>query len=326
VNRREFGRLVAGSAAGFWLPGRAPLGPVFTGDVRVERWSWAMGQPVRLVLHAASEDAGYEVAQAVFGELRRIEARLSVFDDASDVAELNRRAGRGPVAVGPDLVHILAEAGRFEHLTSGAFNLAVEPLMRAWGFSSPRAAPPSARELREAEDAVRHATVELSGSRASLGASHAAVDTGGIAVGYALDRAAALLRAAGIRRALLDISGDCIALGAPPGERAWVIEIVDSSDARPVGTVPLRDAALATSANTVTAVHFGAMTVGHVMNPATGIAASALSQATVTAPTGIAADALSTAMLVSGLSYPRTTAVRTCAARCQPTPPAAIFR
>jgi thiamine biosynthesis lipoprotein ApbE len=68
------------------------------------------------------------------------------------------------------------------------------------------------------------------------------------------------------------------------------------------------------------------MTVGHVMNPATGIAASALSQATVTAPTGIAADALSTAMLVSGLSYPRTTAVRTCAARCQPTPPAAIFR
>jgi thiamine biosynthesis lipoprotein len=262
-----------------------------------------MAQPVRLVLYAASEDAGYEVAQRAFAELRRIEARLSVFDAGSDVSELNRRAGRGQVAVGSDLAAILRAAAAFERRTGGAFNLAVEPLMRAWGFRSPRASAPSARELAEAEEAVRHARVRLDGNRAALSAAHAAIDTGGIAVGYALDRAAALLRAAGIRRALLDISGDCIALGAPPGETAWTIELVNSSDARPTGTVQLRDAALATSANTIETVRYGTRVVGHVFDPATGAPAGALAQASVMAPSGIEADALSTAMLVSGRSY-----------------------
>ncbi|MBA2628331.1 MAG: FAD:protein FMN transferase [Gemmatimonadales bacterium] len=302
MNRRDFGKALAGSAAALWMPSgrRARLAG---GSVPVERWSWAMGQPVRLVVYAASEDAGYEAAQAALAELRRIEAKLSVFDEASDVAELNRRAGRGPLLVGDDLATVLAAAARFERLTGGGFNLAVEPLMRAWGFRAPRANPPTARELAEAEEAVRYARIELDGNRAALTASHAAIDTGGIAVGYALDRAAAVLRAAGISRALLDISGDCIALGAPPGQSAWAIEVVNSVDAHPLRTVSLCDAALATSANTRATVQVGRCVVGHVMDPLTGKPAVRLSQATAIARTGIEADALSTAMLVTGGSY-----------------------
>jgi len=62
----------------------------------------------------------------------------------------------------------------------------------------------------------------------------------------------------------------------------------------------LRDAALATSANTISVVRYGRAIRGHVMNPDTGWPADALTQVTVVSMTGIEADALSTGMLVSG--------------------------
>jgi thiamine biosynthesis lipoprotein len=315
VKRREFLRALGLGALGAAVPaglvrgasGSARLRPAggMAGDVFVERWSWAMGQPVHLQLFAASEAAGYDVAQAALAELRRVERALTLFDDTSDLCELNRAAGRGPLAVGHDLALVLEAADRFRALTAGAFDPAVEPLMRAWGFHASRTTPPSSAELAEACQAVHAARVRVAGARAVLGSVTTQLDLGGIGVGYGLDRMAAVFRGAGIRRAFLDVSGDCLAIGSPPGEPGWLVEIADpTAPGRVRGRTRLRDAALATSANTVSVVHWGRAVRGHVMNPATGYPASALVQATVMARTGIEADALSTAMLVAPAPYP----------------------
>ncbi|MGE5091602.1 MAG: FAD:protein FMN transferase [Bacillota bacterium] len=307
MRRRDFLRRAGGGALGL-MPAAGLIPRVLmTGrDERlVERWSWVMGQSVVLKVFADTDDQGYEAAAAALAELRRIEARLSVFDDASDLSELNRRAGRPAVSVGADLLAVLQAAARFHRLTAGAFDPAVEPLMRAWGFRQPRAAEPSRRELADAIRAVRECRVTLDGPRASLATAEARLDAGGIAVGYGLDRAAAVLRRHGIGRALLDISGDCLALGAPPGMRGWPVTVVDSArPRRNPRIVHLRDAALATSANTVSAIRYGRTLAGHVMDPLAGRPASALLQATVVARSGIEADALSTALLVSAAPAP----------------------
>ncbi len=294
MRRRDF--LAAGAV--MLVPGviGARRGPRF-----VERWSWAMGQPVHLRLFHESEEHGYEAAAAVFAELRRIEARLSVFDDASDLAELNRQAGRGWFRADHDLLSVLTAAEDFRRLTNGGFNVAVEPLMRVWGFRERRQAPPGARELAEAEMAVRNAVIEFEEGRIRLPASHTRLDCGGIAVGYGLDRARQILRQFGISVALLDVSGDLLALGAPPGASAWAVDIVDPrADSAILATARLRDQALATSANTVAVVRLGARVVGHVMDPHAGRPADRSIQATVVTRSGIEADALSTALLVTG--------------------------
>jgi FAD:protein FMN transferase len=305
MRRREFlgalGAGLASAAAPAWLSAavRSP------GEAFVERWSWAMGQPVHLQLFAASEAAGYEAAQAALAELRRVERALSWFDDASDLTELNRHAGRGAIAVGPDLLAALASAERFKRLTRGSFDVAVEPLMRAWGFHEPRRTEPTAAELAEARAAVRAAHVAIRGGRVALAARATQLDLGGIGVGYGLDRAGAVLRAAGIRRAFLDVSGDCLAVGAPPGQAGWRVGVADPD--RPgavVAETRIRDAALATSSNLVSVVRYGRAIRGHVMDPARGWPAARCRQATVVARTGIEADALSTATLVSAERYP----------------------
>ena len=268
----------------------------------VERWSWAMGQPVHLQLFAQSESQGYDAAAAALAELRRVESRLTLFDDTSDLAELNRRAGAPGLRVGEDLALVLSTGVRIEQETAGAFNPAVEPLMRAWGFHVPRATEPSRAEIREARDTVRAARIVVSGDRVTLPHPATRLDLGGIGVGYGLDRAASVLRRLGIGSAFLDVSGDCIAIGSPAGEQdGWPVEIAGPGvGAGILASTRLRDSALATSANTMSVVHYGRAVRGHVMNPETGWPADALVQVSVMARTGIEADALSTAMLVSG--------------------------
>ena len=276
-------------------------------DVFVERWSWAMGQPVHVMVFAGSEQEGLDGCAAALAELRRVEQRLTLFDDASDLCELNRCAGRKPLRVDHDLRAVLALAARFKRQSGGGggggggFDVAVEPLMRTWGFHRPRSTAPTSAELAEAREAVAAAVVELDGEVARLPSAHTQLDFGSIGVGYGIDRALTVLSGRGVSRAFIDVSGDVAALGAPPGERGWLVEIADP-DRRgtTVAHTHLRDAALATAANTESILRYGSLIVGHVMDPATGWPARALMQASVVARTATAADALSTAMLVTG--------------------------
>jgi len=300
VNRRRF---VGTLGAGLGLVFVPRLAKGRADDVFVERWSWVMGQPVHVMVFTGSEQEGLDACAAALAELRRVESRLTLFDAASDLCELNRRAGRKPMRVDEDLRLILAQAGAFKRATGGAFDVAVEPLMRVWGFHEPRATAPTAPELAEAREAVRAAVVELDGDVARCPNAHTQLDFGGIGVGYGIDRALGVLHGRGLRRAFIDVSGDVGAVGAPPGEPGWLVEIADpdrEGNGRPVAATRLCDAALATSANTESVVRYGSLVAGHVMDPATGWPARALRQASVVTRTAVAADALSTAMLVTG--------------------------
>jgi FAD:protein FMN transferase len=297
MKRREFA-----GALGVGLLGlRFPSLQRRMDDQLVERWSWAMGQPVHLQLFATSESEGFEIAQKAFAELRRVERVLSLFDESSDLCEVNRMAGRNGVRVGSDLATVLESGLRYERETGGAFNPAVEPLMRTWGFHAPRTTEPTRAEIVAARDAVRASRIVVAGDRVTLPVNGTQIDLGGIGVGYGLDRAIEVLRRAGIRRAFLDISGDCFALGAPPGQEGWEVGVADPD--RPGGVVAvtrIRDQAIATSSNSVSVVRYGRAVRGHVMDTSTGWPATGRVQVSVVARTGIEADALSTAMLVSG--------------------------
>jgi thiamine biosynthesis lipoprotein len=283
---------------GAWLsaalvPRPQPLGPR---PQLVERWSWAMGQAVHIMVFAESEDAGLEACAAALAELRRVEDRLSLFADTSDLCELNRCAGKRPMRIDADLENVLRAAEGFRSLTRGAFDPAVEPLMRAWGFHQQRRTAPSPAEIAAAREAVVAAVVRLNGDTASLPSGHTQLDFGGIGVGYGIDRAVAVLRRLGMRRAFIDVSGDCYGLGAPPGQsEGWPVEIAGTSQ-----TIRLRDAALATSANTASVIRWRGRLFGHVMDPATGYPADGTRQVTIVARAATAADALSTARLVNG--------------------------
>src|SRR2546426_5970388 len=90
MNRRKFiGTLGAGLGLVFVprLPRRR------ADDVFVERWSWAMGQPVHVMVFAGSEQEGLDACAAALAELRRGEGPPPLFGTAGGPCGLNRRAG-----------------------------------------------------------------------------------------------------------------------------------------------------------------------------------------------------------------------------------------
>ena len=304
MDRRGFFGAV-GSAAIFATTRRVYSGLSPRNSVLIERWTWAMGQPVSLKLFAGSEAEGYEAAQAAFAELRRVEGVLSRFDPASDLTALNERAGRGPLRVSEDLRRVLRIAEMLRTQSGGAFDIAIEPVMRAWGFHAERRSAPDRRELEEARRAIAATRVRFIDQRVELTGRGAALDLGGIGVGYGLDRVGELLRARRIHNAFLEISGDCLALGAPPGEAGWRVDLVDPRREGGVSrTVALRDRALATSANTVSVIRWRDLVIGHVMDPHTARPAARVQQVSVEAPSGVLADAWSTACLVADERLP----------------------
>jgi len=296
MKRRKFVATMGAGLAGAFLPA-LPL-PRLTRERFVERWSWVMGQAVHLMVFAESEDQGLDACAAALAELRRVEATFSLFDDASELCELNRRAGKRSLRGSLEFMWLVRHADRLREVTGGAFNPAVEPLMRVWGFHHARRTLPATVELAAARKCVATATIRSTDRDVSLPNSHTKLDFGGIAVGFGLDAAARVLRGESIARGFIDISGDCYGLGAPPGEDGWVVKIAGSTR-----VVRLRDRALATSSNRESVIELEKHIFGHVMDPAAGRPVVTQRQATVVAASGILADALSTAALVSGRTY-----------------------
>ena len=269
----------------------------------------AMGTTARLGVYAKSEAAANEVITSAFNELKRLESLFTIFDERSEISQLNAIAGVGHTKISSDTLSILRSAIEYTRLTNGAFDITVEPLMRLWGFrkdSNELQALPTSEEIASGLQFVGSEQIELDAihSTARLRSSGAKLDLGGIAVGYSLDKMVNILKPEGIENAFLDISGDIYALGAPHGHPGWNVAIPDPQDtSKLIYKTHISNEALATSGNYMSYVVYNAMRYGHIMDPHEGRSAHSVLSSTVIAKTGIDVDALSTASFVKGEKY-----------------------
>ena len=132
------------------------------------------------------------------------------------------------------------------------------------------------------------------------------LDLGAIGKGYAVERAAEVLREAGVTSALLHGGTSTVqAIGQPPGEEFWKIAIETPSpspDAPPslLATVPLKDEAMSVSGVWGNSFQVGGRTFGHIIDPRTGEPAVGTVLAAIVLPSATETDALSTALLTLG--------------------------
>jgi thiamine biosynthesis lipoprotein len=235
-----------------------------------------------------------------------LEDQLTVYRDHSEVSRLNAAAADGPVVVEDGLFELLRFCTAVTNETAGAFDVATGALIRAWGFHHREGRVPSPRERADAmrRTGSRHLVLDPDRRTVKFRVPGLAINLGGVGKGYALDRAAKLLRTKwGVRSALLHGGGSSVyAVGCPPDDpRGWPVAVRHPWDtARTLGTVRLRDAALGTSAATFQHFEYNGRKLGHLLDPRTGWPAAGTACASVAAPTAAEADALSTAFFVLG--------------------------
>jgi thiamine biosynthesis lipoprotein len=245
----------------------------------------AMGTEVELLLDAepgAESDAALMRAEQ---EFERLEQLLSRFRPDSELSALNRL---GTIEAGADLVTVTTLALEARERTGGLFDPTVHDALVAAGYDRTfddvaADGPPLSARACGGGVRIEGMTIELErGFR---------LDLGGIAKGYAVDRAADLLGVAG--PCLVNAGGDLVAR-----DRSWPVG-VETADGQI--TLALEDGAIATSGKDRRRWRRGETEAHHLIDPARGLpAASDFLRVTVVARTATEAEVLAKAVFLGG--------------------------
>jgi FAD:protein FMN transferase len=267
-----------------------------------------MATRFEIVLHGDNPTALRAAGEEALAEIEQLEAQLSLFRPSSEIAHLNARAAQEPVRVTPRLFALLQQAQKLSEESRGAFDITVGPLVRCWGYMGGEGRLPRPEEVAEARATVGMGLVRLNPADFTVQFAREGVmlNLGAIGKGYAVERAAEVLREAGVISALIHGGTSSVqALGPPPGEEFWKIAIETPSpvpDAPPtlLTTVPLKEEAMSVSGVWGDSFQAGGRTYGHIIDPRTGEPAIGTVLAAVVLPSATETDALSTALLTLG--------------------------
>lgn len=280
------------------------LGACASPGERYEFSRLCMGVRTRIVVYATSEASAGAGAAAAFHEVERLDAMMSDYRPASELSRLGE-VGLGARCVSDDLAVVLGRAHEIGEASGGAFDPSVGPLVTLWRRQRQGGAAPSEDELSAARARVGLDHWRVRDGVVTLDRPGMKLDLGGIAKGYAAERAGRVLESRGLARCLVALAGDVWAGEAPPGQAGWRVDV--RSDHQPEGEAPiatilLRSAGVSTSGDANQFVEVGGVRYSHVMDPRTGRGTTALRSVTVVARRGMDADALSTAILVADAS------------------------
>jgi FAD:protein FMN transferase len=234
--------------------------------------------------------AAVEAAFAAIGTVHRL---MSFHDEESDVSRLNHGAFEAAISVHRWTYQVLEAALDIHRRSNGLFDVRIAPALQQLGLL-----PYHAGDLAYAALTSSHGEIELlAGGRVRFGDRAMRIDLGGIAKGFAVDRAIDVLREFGMPSGLVNAGGDLAAFGP----RGIMVTVRDPGrPSRVLCQIELRDAAIASSGARFDP--FRSLDAGGpaVIDPASGEPVWAITGATVRAPSCLFADALTKAVMIGG--------------------------
>jgi thiamine biosynthesis lipoprotein len=238
---------------------------------------------------AAAADMDVAV-EAAFGAVARVHRLMSFHDPASDVSRLNREAEAGAVAIDRWTFEVLAIAQDIRRRSGGAFDIAVAPVLQDLGLLP-------ATERHVGTPSKCDAINLLPGCRVRFEDSGVRIDLGGIAKGFAVDRAVEALKEHRVPQGLVNAGGDLAAFGPEP----QLVHIRDPGDpSRLLGSVAVLNEALASSAARSDPMQPLEQKCSAIIDPRTRAPVSAIKGASVRAPSCVLADALTKVVVIDG--------------------------
>jgi thiamine biosynthesis lipoprotein len=257
---------------------------------------YLFGSHCSIKFYYIGDERAREIIDVIDLELTRLDSLLNYFSDKSLVTELNRKSRTQAPG---DIIYLVNVCDSVSRLTGGLFDITVAPLMEAWGFYSGTPRIPSTGEIEHLTNRVGYRRVQIKGDSIVIDPGMR-VDFGGIAQGYAADRAGLILRQRHVKSAIIDIGGEVLAIGRSPQLRSWRVGIRNPRGQGIVEAIELQDSAVSTSGDYEKFFIIGNKRYPHIINPHTGLPAQEFASVSVIAKTATLADAMSTATAIMG--------------------------
>ena len=247
-----------------------------------------------------------EVQATIERELEGVNSRMSTWIEGSELSRFNRHAETTPFAVSTSTFEVISAALEIARLSGGAYDVTIGPLVDAWGFGTEAERPePSDDEIGRLLERVGYEQLELDAAGSALRKLRPdlEVNLSSIAKGYAVDRVAEALLAAGFSDVWVEIGGEVRAAGKNAEGRVWRLGI-ERPQLEPGALqriVPLDGAAVATSGDYRNYREVDGARISHIIDPRSGTPVGhRLASVSVVAARCMRADALATALMVLG--------------------------
>lgn len=252
-----------------------------------------LGTFVEIEVAAATWPGAEAAIDAAFDAVAQVHRLMSFHDPDSDVSRLNRQAHAGPTPVHPWTFQVLEAAVEMHRRSGGRFDVCVAPVLQAMGWLPKSIGDPATRPDAGLADVIELLPDHTIGFRTP----GVTIDLGGIAKGFAVDRALDALRGFGISGGLVNAGGDLRVFGAG----AHTIHVRDPRDpGRLICSIELVDEALASTARRVELLAGAEPGSSPVIDPTTSRPTGAVAGATVRASSCMVADALTKIVMISG--------------------------
>ncbi|MEO8332606.1 MAG: FAD:protein FMN transferase [Gallionella sp.] len=267
---------------------------------------YVFGTLVEISVYGETEPRARQAVSEVMHEFQRLHDILHAWKP-SELGELNDAFAKSEsVAVSAELAAMLQDAAQFSKQSQGLFNPAIGGLVQLWGFHADEFKPvqPDERMVKQLVSAdPQMSDISIKNGRMMSRNKTVQLDLGGYAKGYALDRAAELLRKQGIHNALINIGGNVLAIGQH-GKRPWRVGIQHPRKSGALATLELRDGeAIGTSGDYQRYFMLGNVRYCHLINPRTGYPMQGVQSVTVLtrgAHAGVLSDVASKPLFIAG--------------------------
>ena len=261
-----------------------------------------------------SEEKAKEAIEAGFNEIKKLDKYLNNFSPDSEISAVTGSAGIKPVRVSNETLDLMEKTIGISDITNGAFDPTIAPVLKLWKFSGRPADPsiPPGDVIKNALKLVDYKKIHTNkqNSEIYLEEKGMELDLGGIAKGYAADKAVEAIKAKTIKAALVSIAGDIRGYGLSTTGKAWKVGIQDPRPENPnsekpwediFATLYLKDSAISTAGDYQRFLIKNGKRYHHIIDPVTGYPSeSGLISVSVIAPEGYIADGTDTAILILG--------------------------
>ncbi len=242
-----------------------------------------------------------DAVDAAAAEIERLDAALSTGDEDSEIAKINKNSGG---ELGDDAGYLVERSLELYNETDGAFDIAIYPVMEAWGFTTQDYRVPDNEELKEKLTLTDASKINYDSESKSISfdMDGMEIDLGGIAKGYTSSRIMDIFKDYGVDSGIVSLGGNVQAYGTKTDGSNWRVAIQDPNDTENyIGILSIADKAVITSGGYERYFEEDGKTYHHIIDPFTGYPAeNGLISVTIVSNDGTLADGLSTSLFIMG--------------------------
>jgi len=246
-----------------------------------------------------------EAFDAAISEIRRIETLMTTWRPDSEISKINAAAGKTAVSVSDETLAIIKDSIHTSAISEGTFDITFHTLHGLWKFDEdldPH--PPADKDIKARLPFVgfKNIVVDDAKKTVMLAKDKTQIGLGGIAKGYAVDRAVAILEKAGLTSFFVQAGGDLFARGKKPDGTEWQAGIRDprGPENKWFAKLPLSDHAFSTAGDYERSYVVGGKRYHHIIDPRTGYPATACRSVTIWATSALVADEIDDAVFILG--------------------------